>query len=452
MNCEVLLVNPPLLERFNGAPMNLVILGTYLQSKGFQVRLLDLCGCTSPREALLSAVEQYQPLLVALGSYSPSHLITLKLAQAIKERFPSMPVAKGGIHETFVPGITLERHPYVDYVIRGDGEKPLAELLQYLRGESPLESIMGLSYRSHAGRLIQNLPEVPRGGATLDTFPIPDRTLLQDTAYYNFPIFGGKRTAQLISTRGCPFKCSFCLASSYSDQTKGTTRWRTLQNVHRELELLKRSGYEAVFFDDSVFTVNPQRVKSLCECLATLGFEWGCQTRVDRVTPPLLATMRAAGCSYIFYGVEAGDDHQLEVMHKDIVADQSWQAIQQTCAVGIRVGVSVILGYPGETDAQVLATFQRLATFNAKMVRVSLGMFALYPGTQDWDRALAEGIITPDAYERPHATEAIWTAFDEGAGAIHLVNTERATSLLKLATDVLGSRLLIDLPKPSFAF
>jgi radical SAM superfamily enzyme YgiQ (UPF0313 family) len=163
------------------------------------------------------------------------------------------------------------------------------------------------------------------------------------------------------------------------------------------------------------------------------------------VDAELLKEMRDAGCTYVFYGVEAGDDHQLETMHKDADSARSWKTIAQTCATGIRTGVSIIVGYPGETDGQLADTFRRISAFDPGMVSVSLSMFSLYPGTEEWARAKQGNLVRDDAYEHPLSTEEVWKNFDEGVGAVHLIDSARASRLLDIAVDILGPRIELNL-------
>lgn len=449
MGCEIVLVNPPFPARFNGMPMNLLTLGSYLEYAGISVKILDLCVYDSPLTALLSIIESESPSLLALGSYSPSHPAAAKLAKEVKERFPEMAIVKGGIHETFVPQITLERHPYVDFTVRGDGELPLKNLLASIKGKKRIEDVPSLSYRNKSNQIIHN-PYLAASRTSINNLPPTNYSLIEASKYYDFSIFEGKKTAQIITSRGCPFNCTFCPASRFSDQTKGFYRWQTAEKVVAEISILKERGVSAVFFDDSVFTVNRNKTIQICRALTGNGIEWGCQTRVDCVDEELLREMRVAGCTYIFFGIESGDDHQLETMRKDLKSSLSWMAIQQACDVGLKVGISLILGFPGETDDQVLNTFRKISSFDRKQVSVSLSMFSLYPGTEEWVRAERNGLISQDSYETIHSTEEMWSNFDEGIGGIHLVSLGRAGKLLNMAMDILGERIELNLPENNF--
>ena len=446
INPKVLLVNPPFPARFNGAPMNLLGLATSLHRNGTEVQILDLCLSDQPEQELLAAISASRPMLLGFGSYSPSHLAVIGLAERVKESYPDLPIVKGGIHETFVPNITLARHRAIDYTIQGNGEVPLSGLIEHLLGRRSPASVEGLSYRLPDGRagLGQRSPSmVLIRDNDPSRLPIPERRLLSTSAYYNFPVFAGKKTAQVMSARGCPFHCSFCPASSYGE-SKRRYRAQPIERVAAEIEYLKGLGFTALFFDDAVFSIGRSRTEELCQVLSEYGMEWGCQTRVDLVDEPLLRRMAASGCTYVYFGVEAGDDHQLEQMRKGIRSDQTWRSIALAAGCDIRVAVSLIVGYPSETDQQLVETFRRLT--KCDRTRVSLSAFALYPGTEEWDRRAEIGLVRPESYEQPHSTEEVWRHFDEGVGSIHCIPPERAERILDIAKDILGDQMNVDLP------
>jgi len=427
--------------------MNLVALATHLSNSGVSARLIDLCIHDEWEKKLTSVLDQAVPSIVAIGSYSPTHLSAVKVARKIREHSPDILVVKGGIHETFVPFVTLENHDTIDVTVEGFGEEALVELSKERGNRSAWTSIPGISFRDRDGSIVRNRRKSLKAGATLDSFSIPNRSFLENCDYYDFAIFGGRRTAQVITTRGCPYQCSFCPASKSSTGAADPYRWRTSKHTELEVDQLLANNYGAIFFDDSVFTLNSERVSDLCSMLSGTGLQWACQTRLDCVDSKLLERMRSAGCSYIFFGLEAADDGQLQLMQKDLSAEVAWQAIDDTISLGFSVGASIILGHPGGGDEKVIELLSRLARYDARQLSVSLSMYALYPGTTDWLRALECGQVSQKSYEKFHSLEPIWNLFDEGRGAIHLVSSDEAERLHKLAKGILGSnRLFDDLP------
>ncbi|MFZ1990660.1 MAG: radical SAM protein [Alphaproteobacteria bacterium] len=446
-NCDVLLVNPAFGARFNGAPMNLVALATFLRRHGVDAQTLDLCIESEPQPTFESALHRLSPRIIALGSYSPTHLAAIDLARTVRSALPEALIVKGGIHETLVPHETLTRHCEIDVVIEGPGEVPLLQMFESAKGRLGLGDIPGISFRNSNGEILRNTRSRSLPGPTLDSLPIPDRRLLKRSSYYDFNIFGGKRTAQVITTRGCPYSCTFCPASA-SNKDIDPYRWRTIQSIMDEIECIKQQGFDAIFFDDSVFTLNEGRTYKICEEMYGSQLEWACQTRVDCVSPRLLASMKNAGCSYIFFGLESGDEGQLQLMRKDLNPDQSWKALREAIDAGLTVGVSLIVGYPGESESKVVELLTRLSTFDQRFLAVSLSMFALYPGTTEWARAKASGIVQTDSYESAHAQDSIWDRFDEGRGAIHVVDVDYAWRMQQLAENILGEKALFsELPR-----
>lgn len=433
---STLLIQPNVYGRFNGAPMSLMYLAAYIRQKNKLVSILDLVANHLSIDDMIKHLSDLQPNIVGVTSNSITHLSAIKLAQKIANRFPDCLIVKGGLHETLVPEITLRRHACIDITVRGAGEIPLLDIVEAIEdGKSPY-SARGISFR-HGEKILEN-PPAPC--LDLDHLPFAARDLLPHSPYYDFEIFRDdrgiqKRTAQVLTTYGCGFNCTFCGVA-------GTGfKYRSAWNVTVELELLAHQGYQAVFFDDSVFTFgsldNPNlrlRFEEICASLGKLRFEWGCQTRVDQVDDSILRIMERSGCTYIYYGMESGCPKQLDTLRKGFTIKDVERAIKKTKEHGIRPCVSVIFGLPDETEETVDTTLKMLKRC---MPLVSLSVYALYPGTQAWEQAR----LPLDAYEKPYSRQSIWELYDEGIGAIHLITAERATDIYIRAKEVLGDLL-----------
>lgn len=431
-----LLIQPEFYGRYNGAPMSLLYLAAYLRQHGKPASILDLSANPLSFEDIIKLFSDLQPDIVGVTSNSVTHLSAIKLAEKIANRFQDSLIVKGGIHETQVPEVTLRRHPCIDITVRGAGEIPLLDIVEALEdGRSPYLA-RGVSYRH--GEEIRENPPPPC--LDLDGLPFAARDLLTHSPYYDFEIFQddlgiAKKTAQVLTTRGCGFNCTFCGSA-------GTGfRWRTISNIIMELELLALQGYRAVFFDDSVFTFGAihnsklrLRFEAVCASLKKLGFEWGCQTRVDQVDDSVLRTMEMSGCTYIYYGIESGCQEQLNALQKGFTIEDIERAIKKTNEHGIRPCGSVIFGSPGETDENIDTTLKMLRRLRSL---VSLAAYSLYPDTQAWKKAG----LPLDAYEKSYSTESIWDLYDEGRGAIHLISAERATGIYFRAKEALGELL-----------
>jgi radical SAM superfamily enzyme YgiQ (UPF0313 family) len=211
----------------------------------------------------------------------------------------------------------------------------------------------------------------------VDALAWPVRDLLPN-ARYRYLLASRTRFTTMITSRGCPFRCSFC------DRSVGGRRWRArgAEGVVDELEhVVNRYGIGFVSFYDDNFTFKPSRVAEICETILRRGVdvEWKCEGRVDNTDPELLRLMRRAGCRLIAFGVESGNEASLKRLRKDVNLEESRRAFAQTRAAGIRSLAYMILGVPGETPAAVRKSSAFAREIGADYAQFST--LAAYPGS-----------------------------------------------------------------------
>jgi len=285
----------------------------------------------------------------------------------------------GGPHATFADKQILTEEPAVDIVVRGEGEETLLELAQHSPKLDKLQEIRGITFRNKDQIVqtpdrpfIQNLDELPR------------------PAYKYLPIdkyrIHGKKFLPIMTSRGCPFQCSFCSASRIFG---AEFRARSPKNVVDELEWLRDvHGAEGVSFHDDTLTFDKKRIIDICEGIINrkIDLPWGCSTRVDLVSKEILAEMRKANCNEVQFGVESGCQRILNSFKKRVSPDQCENAIKWAKEVGMFVTVSVIIGYPGETRETIKQTLDLVHRLEPDDAWLCLP--TPYPGTEL--RALVE--------------------------------------------------------------
>jgi radical SAM superfamily enzyme YgiQ (UPF0313 family) len=310
---------------------------------------------------------------------TPTIESALKSARVAKEACPKAKVVIGGPHATFMDRETLAEEPATDIAVRGEGEETLLELAKQLPDLPKLEDVKGITFRK-ADQIIQtpNRPFIQN----LDALPRP--------AYKYIPIekyrILGKKLLPIITSRGCPFQCSFCVAS----QMFGAKfRARSPKNVLDELEWLRdKYGAEGIAFQDDTLTFDRKRILDICDGIIErkIVLPWGCGTRADVVTKEVLAKMKKAQCNEVCFGVESGCQRIRDSLKKRVSTEQCENAIKWAKEVGIFVTVSVILGYPGETKETVKQTLDLVRKVEPD--DVWLCHATPYPGTEL--RALVE--------------------------------------------------------------
>jgi radical SAM superfamily enzyme YgiQ (UPF0313 family) len=228
----------------------------------------------------------------------------------------------------------------------------------------------------------------------LDTLPLPARDLTPYTKYYS--VLGSDKVATTImSSRGCVFDCSFCY-QPYGRKV----RWRSPQSLCRELEECLRLGIREFFFFDENFTLNARRAEEVCDEILSrkLDISFAVRSRVDTVKPGLLVKMRQAGCERIQFGVESGTPEILKAMNKRITPDQIIAAFQAARQAGMITYADLMIGYPGETVAQMEQTFRFAKALNPDFVQYSVTKFL--PGIPIYQEALRTGRVKDDFWQR----------------------------------------------------
>ncbi|MAE70109.1 MAG: B12-binding domain-containing radical SAM protein [Gemmatimonadetes bacterium] len=269
-------------------------------------------------------------------------------SRAIKARHPDLPLVWGGYFPTLYPDPVL-RAPYVDWVVRGQGERTLVELLDALRRERDPESIAGLSFRR--GDSVHRGPERIWEGP--DTFPpVPfDRI---DVASYLQPTILGERTGVYHASIGCPHKCNFCgVIAAYGSRELAESPAR----VERQLRLLSREyGMDGVHFYDNNFFLGESRALELCERITPLELAWWCEARVDtmlRYGANTWEKIRFSGLKMVFLGAESGSNESLERKNKNLKVEEIEEIARKTREFGIVPEFSFCLGDPEDPGKDV---------------------------------------------------------------------------------------------------
>jgi len=329
-------------------------LAAVLEKRGHNVDVIDLQGDDPSTKELEAELQLLHPDIVGVTSATLTFNPAIQVIKAAKRVLPSCLTLMGGPHVTVMDEETLNANPDTDVVVRGEGEQTILELAQ-LVSETRLDNlggVAGITFRKKTGQVVRNSqrPFIE----DLDTLPYPAHEHFDVRRYK----VSGKTYLPIITSRGCPFQCAFCLASHMCG--KGF-RARRPKNVVDELEWLKDTyGAEAFAFYDDTFTYDNRRAFAICEEMRNRKFNlpWDCRTRVDRVTPELLTTLRKTNCLLIHFGVESGSQKMLNAMRKGTTVEQNASAIKWAKEAGISVAISVVVGYPGETPEMMEETFE----------------------------------------------------------------------------------------------
>jgi radical SAM superfamily enzyme YgiQ (UPF0313 family) len=288
----------------------------------------------------------------------------------------------------------VAENPAVDAVIRGEFEYTAADLARALETQTGLESVLGLTYRDADGNVQAN-PDRPLF-EPLDGMPFPARHIVHGGEYRAGIYSGGNPTA-MVSSRGCPYRCTFCL---WPEILYGHRfRARSAENVVDEIEEAVRVyGHDEIYFDDDTFTIDRQRVLDVCRLIQERNLEqeveWIAQCRVDTVDREVLEAMQAANCGYILYGVESGSPSMLKKIKKGIKLDKVREAFDLTKEVGIKTQAFFLFGMPGETQETIQETIDFAKSLNASSTQFAVAI--PHPGTAVYEECKANGWLTSE--------------------------------------------------------
>lgn len=306
-----LLINPPypVCESLT-MPLGLLYLAARLEEDGHQVFLEDLQLCRSPLRRLKRALQRFDPQGVGITSFSINLAKASRMLQTVKRLSPHAVTVWGEPHVSFADADILQKHPWVDAIVRGEGEETLVQWMEKVQRGKGFDKVWGLSWRGADGRICRN-PSRPLR-EDLDQLPRPAWHLLKLSQYRAFG-----DGASVLTSRGCPHRCVFCVGRK---MIGARGRFRSPTSVVDEMEALVKLGFRKIRVEDDLFTFRRERTLAICRELDSRGLSlrWRAYARVDSVDAELLSRMRQAGCERILFGAESGSPEILQGIRKGI--------------------------------------------------------------------------------------------------------------------------------------
>lgn len=312
---------------------------------------------------LAEAVRHANPKVVGIPYFTPLKCIVERVASLVKEVNPEIKIVVGAFHPTFCPEDAMRNRDF-DFLIRGEGEIPLTNLMKEIKKPDPRwETVPGIYYREKSGQVRSN-PGVELI-TNLDDLPYLGRDQVMNCDYDIY------RMHSISTTRGCPFTCSFCADRRFWN---GKVRRRNVDNVVQEMKFLKEK-YKAVSIDfvDGTFTYDRKYVQAFCQQLIDEKVEmnWGCTARFDTIDEGLLKLMKRANCTGLYFGLESGSNRILQSIDKKMTVEGMVEASKMVQDVGITCISSVILGLPDETKEDIEKTLELMKKFKTDFFDVN---------------------------------------------------------------------------------
>ena len=366
---KIVLIRPPrrhpMEQSLMVPPLGLAYIASSAKSAGHEVEIWDAYIERWSWEELERRLQGLNVDVIGFSAMTPMWDVVTRAIKIARKSTRWMVV--GGPHPTAVKFDIFNGLPELDVGVVGEGEDIFVNLLRWFEhgGELP----KGVLHPDHAFRHT----EPPN----IQTIQRPSRELLNN-AHYRYPLIGEQNIGTMITSRGCPFRCSFC------DKSVSGSRWRarTAQDVVDEMEEMSTDlGIHFINIYDDNFTLHRHRVLEICKEIQRRGLtlSWKCEGRVDNVDVEMLQAMKDAGCVMIAFGVESGNPKSLELLRKDIQIEQTQKAFQLMRTVGIQSLAYMILGVPGETEEEVWQSIRFTRDIQADYVQFS--SLTAMPGT-----------------------------------------------------------------------
>ena len=354
---KIALIFPPfyLDSMYNLPPLGLINLATGLQGLSHRVVLMDF-ALAIRQGALKRGKDIYDdcverilaeaPDLVGFSAQCTTYPAVIQISKKIKGRDPHVKIVIGGHNASFVDQTTLERYPFIDAIVRGEGEITFKEWVNACDEGKAWEDVQGITYRqgnnifrNHDRELISNLNDLP----------LPDYTFTAPLSEYRDAYRLPRSIAILEVGRGCPHRCIYCSESIlWRRRTRTFSPSRLVDEIRN---LHENYGAECFLLAYDQFTANRGFVESFCGKIIENGLNhlpWYCISRLDSLDASLLSLMREAGCESMCYGIDSGSKKTLSFIRKNIDHDVLYSRVVETADQGIIPTLSFVIGFPEE--------------------------------------------------------------------------------------------------------
>jgi radical SAM superfamily enzyme YgiQ (UPF0313 family) len=375
-------------------PLCFAWMAAVLEQNGLSVRVLDL----QVEDAdLIQVLREENPQCVGVSGTTQSRFNSFKIIEAVKSIDRDIVTLYGGPHATPAAEDTLQHIRSIDAVVRNEGELTVLEIMSALKKHRRIDfaPVAGVSFYKD-GRVVHN-PARPFI-RDLDQLPLPAWHLFRMESYRQTMEFLDVPGHAIVTSRGCPFQCSFCSARLLWGRRYAA---RSAQNVADEVQhLAERYGIQGFKIFDSTFTVNRRHVLAICSELKKRGLHrlpWECEIRADTVDLELLQEMQSAGCYYIDMGLESASARVLKQICKGVTLKQVQDVIGWCNDLGLMTKLFLTWGHPTETYREALETvrFMERNLHRVQHMAAHVGIL-IYPGTGVEAFAREQGLLPAD--------------------------------------------------------
>ncbi|MFX1273883.1 MAG: B12-binding domain-containing radical SAM protein [Promethearchaeota archaeon] len=402
---KIYLINPAPLILLDGQketlfsasapPLGLMYIAANLKDASHDVIILDQAALNYSNSEIIQSINKGDPDVVGFSTICSSFENAKLISKEVKNLNPNLKVIFGNYLATFYARKILENYDWIDFCVRGEGEITFNELIEVLDKNKDLDTIDGITFRFN-GKIKENKDR--KHVKNLDNLTFPDRNLVQ-IAYKNR--IGGidlskRKFTTMVSSRGCPFSCTFCACSAF---TQGIWRTRSIDNIIEELCMLADQGYREILFVDDNFTLNKKRIFEFCDKVKkeNLDMVYICDGRVNNSSINLLRKMKQSNFEILMFGIESSSQRILDSYNKRITPQMSQIAIKNARKAGFNVIVgSFMIGGLDETYEEAINTLKFISKLDIDFPHIIFTR--ALPGTQLFNYLIQNNFIDEDKY------------------------------------------------------
>jgi radical SAM superfamily enzyme YgiQ (UPF0313 family) len=421
-------------------PFYLAYSASLLKEAGFDVHAIDAVALDIAEEELLGRIKNINPRIVFYEVATPTADYDLALAAKIKKICCPV-IAVGGAHATtFARQIITQNEP-VDFVLRGEYEYSLLELAKYIRGGA-CGLPPGMVFRNSTGIIDGGYPNAIE---PLDKLPFPLRDIFPandtpDPTIYWDGFSQARPAIQMQSSRGCPYRCYFCLWNQVIYNNGRPRRFSPGRVIDEAQDLTEKYMVKEFYFDDDNFTAEKEHIFSICQEILQrkLKIKWSCMGSIVNLTEETIRLMSESGCIGIKFGVESGSEKVLSSIGKPVDLEKVREVIRHCRGHGIKTQAAFIFGLLGETKDDISKTITFTRTLAADSVQMSIA--TPFPGTRFFDMAKKGGLLKNSG----------WQAYDAKASEVMRFHCLDGRRISKIRKDFFSGWLLKRLFSPSW--
>lgn len=385
---EILLIVPPTRSYTQRLPLGLMYISSFLEHKGEKNIILDFKGVSNELayEKIKEKISQLKPEFIGITCVVSEVKIVYDICEFIKKNSIETIIVIGGPHASICPENFVERGIKFDYLVLGEGEITVHELIRTLKDGRNINNVDGIAF-IREGKLVKNKPREMIKDIDELPFPAYDKV---DMKYYCRPNVWAIRPIYISSftiftSRGCPYNCNFCAAHAVWGRK---VRFMSPERVAQHIEyIIRKFNIDALYFGDESFTFSRDRIYDIFNILKSKNIKilFGCQTRVNLLDEDLLRFLKNNGCLQIDFGIESGSDRMLKIMNKQTSVEVSEKIAKICRKIKLRHFANMLINVPGET----LEDIEKSLHFVKEMKYDSViwNVYCPVPGV-NWERTL----------------------------------------------------------------